>query len=154
VVDSGTGIAIITLTKGQRYYLEVDHRETAGFNSFVRVNWDGGTGVAPGDATDSVLTGSLFGWYFPQPAITSFAKVASNITISWTNAVGRISQGAVPWPGIIAPDTAPSILPSFPSGALQSTLSLNPASWITVTTNTSLSVPATNPAQFFRAGNQ
>lgn len=154
-IADGGGLAIITLTNGQRYYLEVEQRETAGFNSFIRVNWDGGTGVAPGDGNDSVLTSNFLGWHFPQPAITSFAKVANNFTLNWTNAFGRISQGAVPWPGIIAPDTAPSIVPSFPSGALQSTLSLSLPTWTTVTTNVSpVSVPATNPAQFFRAENQ
>jgi hypothetical protein len=153
-VADGSGFAIITLTAGQHYYLEVDQRETAGFSSFARVNWDGGTGVAPADGTQTVLTSEFLGWHFPQPAITSFAKVANNFTVNWTNSFGRISQGAVPWPGIIAPDTAPSIVPSFPTGTLQSTLSLNPATWTTVTTNGTLSVPATNPAQFFRAGNQ
>ena len=154
VVDTNTGLAVITLTSGQKYYLEVEQRETTGFNSFVRVNWDGGTGVAPGDGTESVLTGNFIGWHFPQPAITSFAKVANNVSLNWTNGFGRISQGAYPWPGIIAPDTAPSIVPSFPAAALQSTLSLSPASWITITTNATLSIPATNPAQFFRAQNQ
>jgi hypothetical protein len=150
----GSGMPVITLTAGQRYYLEVDHRETSGYGSFVAVNSDNGTGVPPAYGSASILVGNVIGWHFPQPAINSFAKVGNNVTISWTNAFGRINLGAVPWPGIIAPDTAPSIAPSFPNPALQSTLSLNPASWTTLTNTSPATIPATNPAQFFRVGDQ
>jgi hypothetical protein len=153
VVD-GNMTPVITLTAGQRYYLEVDHREISGFGSYVAVNWDNGTGVPPANGSASTLVGNVIGWHFPQPAISSFAKVGNNVTISWTNALGRIGLGTAPWPGIIAPETAPSIAPSFPMSALQSTPSLNPAAWTTLTNSSPATLPATNSAQFFKISNQ
>ena len=145
---------VITLTAGQRYYLEVDHRESTGYASFVAVNSDNGTGMVPANGSASTLVGNVIGWHFPQPAINNFAKFGNNVSISWTNAFGRINLGAIPSPGIIAPDTAPSITPSFPNPVLQSTPSLNPAVWTTLTNTSPATIPATGPAQFFRVGDQ
>ena len=115
------------------------------------MNWDAGPGVAPADGTATLLTGNVIGWHFPQPQISSFAKNGGNITIAWTNALGRASQGAVPWPGVVAPDTF-GITPSFPTPSLQSTPALNPSSWTTLTNTSPATIPATGPAQFFRVG--
>jgi hypothetical protein len=149
-VGDVNGFAVITLTAGQRYYMEVNHRETAGFAGFVAVNWDGGTGVAPGDGSASTLRDQFIGWHFPVPQITSFAKSGSDVNISWANGVGPVNLGAVPWPGVIAPETAVSIIPSFPATTLQSTPSLAPAAWTSLTNTSPATLPATEPAQFFR----
>jgi hypothetical protein len=153
VVD-GSNIPVITLTAGQRYYLEVDQRETAGNASVNTVTWDGGTGVAPANGTATVLTGGLIGWHFPQPQITSFAKVGNNFNVVWINSFGRVVMGVQPWPGVVTPTTA-GITASFPSNALQSTLSLNsPIVWTTLTNTSPASIPATGPMQFFRVNEQ
>ena len=148
VVD-GNNVPIITLTNGQRYYLEVDQRETAGFSSVSTVNWDAGTGVAPVDGTASVLTGNLIGWHFPLPQISNFARSGTNVIIGRSNPLSSINQGVVPWPGLAAPATT-SITPSFPVTGLQATPALLPANWTSVTNVTPVSIPATNAAQFFR----
>ncbi|MBC8096606.1 MAG: hypothetical protein H7Y43_12425, partial [Akkermansiaceae bacterium] len=147
----GNLVPIITLTNGGRYYLEVEHRETAGFGSVNTVNWDGGTGVAPADGSVTVLTGDLIGWHFPQPQITAFAQSGGNVTIAWTNGFGRISLGAAPWPGVVAPSTF-GIVPSFPTPSLQTTPTLNPQAWTTLTNGSPVTLPATAPSQFFRIG--
>ena len=152
VVD-GNNVPIITLTNGGRYYLEVDHRETAGFGSVSTVNWDGGTGVAPVDGTATVLTGDVIGWHFPQPQINSFAKSGANVLISWTNSLSSISQGVFPWPGVVRPETY-GITPSFPAAGLQATPTISPATWTSVTNNSPISIPLTAPSQFFRIGDQ
>ena len=152
IVD-GNNVPIITLTNGQRYYLEVDHRETQGFSSVSTVTWDNGTGVAPADGTASVLTGNLIGWHFPQSQINSFAKNGTNVIIGWSNPLNSINQGAFPWPGVVAPSTF-SITPSFPSAGLQVTPVLNPPTWSNVTNTSPSTIPATAPAQFFRVEEQ
>jgi hypothetical protein len=151
VVDGGN-VPIITLTKGQRYYLEVDQRETAGFSSVSTVNWDNGTGVAPVDGSATLLTSNLIGWRFPQPQISSIAKNGSTVSIAWTNSLSSISQGVFPWPGVTAP--ASSITPSFPSPFLQSTPALNPVIWTSLTNTSPAVIPASAPVQFFRVGDQ
>jgi hypothetical protein len=150
VVD-GSLVPIITLTSGRRYYLEVEQRETAGFGSVSTVNWDNGTGVAPADGTATLLTGSVIGWHFPLPQISSFAKDGGNIIITWTNALGSVDLGAAPWPGVVAPSTF-GIIPSFPAPGLQSTPALSPITWTTLTNTSPATIPATAPAQFFRIG--
>jgi hypothetical protein len=152
VVD-GNNVPVITLTNGQRYYLEVDQRETAGGSSFSTVNWDNGTGVAPANGTPTVLTGNVIGWRFPQPQINSLVKNGSNVIIAWTNSLSSVSQGAFPWPGVTAPETT-AITPSFPSPSLQSTPTLNPTVWTSLTNSSPALIQATNPAQFFRIGDQ
>jgi hypothetical protein len=151
IVD-GSSVPIITLTAGHRYYLEVDQRETSGFGSVSTVNWDGGTGVAPVDGTDSVLIGNLIGWHFPQSQINSFSKNGNNVIIGWTNPLNSINQGAFPWPGIVAPNTF-SITPSFPTTSLQSADVVS-GPYAAVTNTSPATIPATAPAQFFRIGEQ
>jgi hypothetical protein len=151
VVD-GSNVPIITLTNGQKYYLEVDQRETTGFSSVSTVNWDNGTGVAPVDGSATLLTGNVIGWRFPQPQINSIVKSGNNVTIAWTNSLSSVSQGFFPWPGVTAPES--SITPSFPVPGLQSTPTLNPTVWTSLTNGSPALIQATNPAQFFRIGDQ
>jgi hypothetical protein len=153
-VADENAIPVITLTAGQKYYLEVTHRETAGFAGFVAVNWDGGTGVAPANGAASTLRDQFIGWHFPAPQITSFAKVGGNVNLSWTNGLGPVNLGAVPWPGVIAPEPAVSIIPSFPTATLQATPTLAPASWTSLTNTSPATLPATGPAEFFRVNLQ
>ena len=149
IVDGGN-IPIITLTNGGHYYLELDQRETAGSASVSAVTWDGGTGLQPNNGTPSALSGNLIGWHFPQPQITSFAKVGNNVNVAWTNSFGRVVMGAAPWPGVTAPYSI-LITPSFPSNALQSTPSLSaPVTWTTVTNPSPATIPAPSPIQLYR----
>ena len=151
VVD-GANIPIITLTNGQRYYLEVDQRETLGFSSASTVNWDNASGVAPADGSATALTGNVIGWHFPQPQISSLVKAGNSVNIAWTNGFGRVVLGAAPWPGVNAPDTF-GITPSFPTPTLQVTTSINPPmSWTSLTNNSPATIPMTNSVQFFRVG--
>jgi hypothetical protein len=153
VVD-GSSVPIITLTNGQRYYLEVDHRESAGPSSASSVNWDDGTGVAPANGSATRLTGSVIGWhYLPRTQIISFGSSGSNVNISWANTLGPVNLGAAPWPGVTAPSSG-AITPSFlQPGVLQSTPSLSPPIvWTTLTNTSPATIPMTNSAQFFRTG--
>jgi hypothetical protein len=73
------------------------------------------------------------------------------VNIAWTNALGRVALGAIPWPGVVAPDTF-GIARSFPEASLQSSPTLSPGSWTTLTNTSPATIPATAPAQFFRVG--
>lgn len=143
--------AVITLEAGQRYYLELDHIESAGFASVDAVNYtmapDNATVVAP-TIGSAPISGADMGWYFPHPQITQISQNAGQVTIAWTNSLGQINLGAVPFPGI-APGT---ITGSFPTNNLQATAALNPASWTSLTNTSPASLPATNSMQFFRVG--
>lgn len=145
--------AVITLEAGQRYYLELDHIETAGFASVDAVTYtmaaDNDTVVVPAFNSDPI-SGAAMGWYFPQPGITQFTHNAGQVTLAWNNPLGQINLGAVPFPGI-APGT---ITASFPSNNLQTAETLNPASWTTLTNTSPASFPTTNAMQFFRVGPQ
>lgn len=147
VADAGNH-AVITLQAGQRYYLEVDHLENAGFASVDAVTYttaaDNASVVIP--TGSDPISGAAMGWYFPQPRITQFTQNAGQVTVAWTNSLGNINLGAVPFPGI-APGTITS---SFPSNNLQTTLSLSPAAWSSVTNSSPATFPTTNAAQFFR----
>jgi hypothetical protein len=145
--------AVITLEAGQRYYLELDHLENAGFGSVAAVNYavaaDNDTVVAP-TIGSAPISGAAMGWYFPQPGITQFTHSAGQVTLAWNNPLGQINLGAVPFPGI-APGT---ITASFPSNNLQTAETLSPASWTTLTNVSPASFPTTNAMQFFRVGPQ
>jgi hypothetical protein len=145
--------AVITLEAGQRYYLELDHIENAGFASVDAVTYamaaDNDTVVVPAVNSDPI-SGAAMGWYFPQPQITQITQNAGQVTITWTNSLGKINLGAVPFPGI-APGTITS---SFPTNSLQASPALSPASWTTLTNVSPASFPTTNAMQFFRVGAQ
>lgn len=143
--------ATISLVAGQRYYLELDHIENAGWDSFDSVTYvtaaDNATVVAPTFQSPTALTGSVIGWRFPLPEITSFSKTGNTASIAWTNNFDKINLGALGYPGL------GDITWAFPSTALQTaTVVTGP---YTALTNTSpATVTATNPAQFFRIGEQ
>jgi hypothetical protein len=145
------GYAVISLTAGQRYYLELDHFENATFESYDAVTFvtaaDNATVVTPANGTASALTGSVIGWYFPQPQITSFAQSGGNVTIGWTNNLSALNLGALGYPGL------GNITASFPSSSsLQTTPSLNPTAWTILSNSSPATVPMTNSMQFFRIG--
>jgi hypothetical protein len=143
--------ATISLVAGQRYYLELDHFENGGFDSFNSVTYvtaaDNTTVVAPGNGSATALTGSVVGLHFPLPQITSFSKSGNNVSITWTNSFNQINLGALGFPGL------GNITPSFPTTTLQSADVVSGP--YTAATNTSpATIPATAPAQFFRIGEQ
>lgn len=142
------GFAVITLTAGQRYYLELDHYESAGFDSADAVTYvmaaDNASVTPPDNGSAPSLAGSVIGWYFAQPQVTSFAFSGGNVQISWSGP-SSIDTGALGYPGL------GNITASFPSAAaLQTTPALVPASWTTLTNTSPATIPATNAAQFFR----
>src|ERR1035437_2118358 len=143
--------ATISLVAGQRYYLELDHFEKGGFDSFNSVTYvtasDNTTVVAPGNGSATALTGSVVGLHFPLPQITSFSKSGNNVSITWTNSFNQINLGALGFPGL------GNITLSFPTTTLQSADVVSGP--YTAATNTSpATIPATAPAQFFRIGEQ
>lgn len=149
-VADANSLAVISLVAGQRYYLELDHLENASFDSFDAVTYvtaaDNATAVAPANGVAPALTGNVIGWHFPQPGITSFTPGGGNVTIAWTNNLSAINLGALGYPGL------GNITPSFPSAALQTTPSLAPTTWSTITNVSPVTVPMTGPVQFYRVG--
>lgn len=134
----------ITLQAGKRYYLQADHREHSGWNSYCAVTWDAGTGTTPPNGTPA-LSGPAIGWYFPQPLITSYSRIGNNLVIAWTNAFGLEQLGAVPYPGI----RPGSIDPSFPEPKLLTAPTvLGP--WTVISNNSPVTIPMNEPRQFFR----
>jgi len=142
-VTSG-GFAVITLNAGQRYYLQVDHRESATFSSYCAVNWDNATAVVP--AVGTILSGEFISWAFPAPLITSFGQSGNNVNIAWTGA-GNVGKGFLGYPGLLTG----SITESYPGSSLQSAPGILGA-WSSLTNTSPATIPATNPAGFFRVG--
>ncbi|MBC8094943.1 MAG: hypothetical protein H7Y43_03940 [Akkermansiaceae bacterium] len=144
-------LAVISLVAGQRYYLELDHFENGGFDSFDAVTYvtaaDNTLVVAPANGSASALTGNVIGWNFPQPAITNLTQSNGNLTIGWTGGAGQLNPGAFPFPGI-----APGSITAAPGPqpTLQSTPSLSPATWTTLPAINPATIPMTNTMQFFR----
>ncbi len=149
----GNGFALITLQAGQRYYIEQDHLENGGFDSFDAVTYvtaaDNTTVTPPANGSAPALTGSVIGWHLPQPQITSFVNNGSNVNIAWTNGFGPINLGAAPYPGI-APGTITGSFP--PSPSLQTTPTLSPTTWTTLTNTSPATIAKTNSIQFYRIG--
>jgi hypothetical protein len=143
------GFATITLTAGQRYYLEEDHMENAGFTSFDAVTYvmaaDNATVTPPVDGSDPALTGSVIGWRLPLPQFTSVSTGNGTVSLAWTNNFSRVNLGAFGYPGL------GNITAAFPSNALLTASAVGGP--YTILTNTSpATLPATSPAQFFRIG--
>jgi hypothetical protein len=141
-ITDGAAHPVINLSAGQRYYLEVDHLENAGFAGADSVAWDNGTGTTPA-VNSAPLGGSFIGWHFPSPQITSFSIGGNNVTISWNE--GQINRGASGYPGL------GFITTSYPSSTLQSaTVVTGP--YVSLTNSSPATLPATNDMQFFRIG--
>jgi len=143
-VTDGSGHAVINLVAGQRYYLEANHRESTGNSSHCAVNWDNATAVVP--AVGTILSGEFISWAFPAPLITSFGQSGNNVNIAWTGA-GNVGKGFLGYPGLLTG----SITESYPGSSLQSAPGILGA-WSSLTNTSPATIPATNPAGFFRVG--
>ncbi|MBC8095860.1 MAG: hypothetical protein H7Y43_08605, partial [Akkermansiaceae bacterium] len=148
-VADGSSRAVITLTAGQRYYLQLDHLENAGFDSFNSVTYamaaDNDTAVAPADNTPTALNGSAIGWYFPPSPITSITPAGSNVIIAWLNGFSSLYRGVFGYPGL-------GFIPeSVPVANLQSA-SVVTGPYANLTNTSPATLPATAPAGFFRIG--
>jgi hypothetical protein len=148
-VADGANRAVITLAAGQRYYLELDHLENAGFDSFNSVTYvtaaDNDTAVAPDPGTATALTGSAIGWYFPASPITSITSVGGNVSVTWTDGFSTLFRGALGYPGLGL------ITDSMPVATLQSA-SVVTGPYASLTNSSPATLPATSAAGFFRIG--
>jgi hypothetical protein len=143
----GNGFAMITLQAGNRYYLEVDHIENSGFDSYNAVTWvtaaDNATVTPPQNGSLPALAGTVIGWHFPMPRITSFVQSGGNVVIGWTDGLTSLNLGALGFPGL------GNITPSYPSPTLQSATTVS-GPYAPLTNASPAIVPATGPRQFFR----
>lgn len=143
------GYATISLVAGQRYYLELDHLENAGFDSYDAVTYataaDNSSVTVPGNGSAPALTGSVIGWRFPLPEITSLSKTGNTVSIAWTNNFNQINLGALGYPGL------GNITAAFPSAVLQTATVVN-GPYTAVTNTSPATLPAPDATQFYRIG--
>jgi hypothetical protein len=147
-VTDGNGYAVISLVAGQRYYLELDHFENGGYDSYAAVTYvtavDNASVTPPTGGDAPALTGSVIGWPFPAAAINSFAVTGGNANISWSGGSSSIDSGALGYPGL------GSITASeYTTPVLKSATNVT-GPYSTLSATSPVSKPATNVTEFFR----
>ena len=130
----------ISLTAGQKYYLEADHWNGGGGDN-VEVTWKKFRDPDPADGTDTTLTGNVIGIYVPKATYVAFPQEPQSISVAPFQSVSFTVQAISDGTTILGSTGNPNLWGTnnmfyqwekngqVIAGATTSTLTLTPAPW-------------------------